>query len=127
MALNKTVIQGRLTRNVELRCTQAGTSVASFTVAWSERYKDTERQLFLPCVAWRGTAEMLSQYFRKGSELVVEGSLSSRKWTDKNGNDRETVELAVDRVHFCGPKQVADSTDYTEADFAECDDSDLPF
>lgn len=132
MSLNRTTLQGRLTRDVELRSTKSGAPVASFTIAWSEKYKEQERKLFLPCVAWKSTAELLSRYFKKGSELVVEGALTSRQWEDKNGNKRETVELTVDRVHFCGSK-----SDYPRqespaatgaADFSEVDDDDeLPF
>ena len=107
--VNKCVIQGRLTRDVELRRTQSGTAVAGFTVAWSEKYGESEQKLFMPCVAWKGTAEMASRYFSKGQELVVEGKLTSRKWQDKEGNNRETIELVVDRMHFCGAKRDNDS------------------
>lgn len=103
--LNKAVIQGRLTRDPELRKTQSGTSVASFTVAWSDKYKEQERKLFLNCVAWSGNAEFVSRYFGKGSEIVVEGSLGSRSWEDRDGNKREVIELTAERIHFCGPKQ----------------------
>lgn len=103
--VNSTIIQGRMVRDAELRRTQSGTAVASFTVAWSEKYGDNERKLFLPCVAWKGTAEMASKWFGKGQEVVVEGKLTSRKWEDKNGNNRETIEMVVERMHFCGPKR----------------------
>lgn len=103
--VNNCVIQGRLCAAPELRRTQSGTAVASFTVAWSEKYKDSEQKLFMPCVAWRTTAEHLNRYFAKGQELVVEGRLTSRKWQDKNGNNREAVELIVEKLHFCGPKR----------------------
>lgn len=133
MSVNKTIIQGRLVRDPELRRTQSGTAVASFTVAWSEKHKETEKKLFLPCVAWKNSAEFVANYFSKGSEIVVEGSLTSRQWQDKNGNNRETVELVVDRLHFCGPKRDSQPTAYTgrpgaAADYAVMeDDSDLPF
>ena len=125
---------------MELRRTQSGTAVASFTVAWSEKYKETERQLFMPCVAWRAIAEGASKWFSKGQELVVEGYLTSRKWQDKDGNNRETIELNVDKLHFCGPKSEGGSrpnstTSYAAPatgnnnDFAEIgeEDGDLPF
>lgn len=102
--LNKTILQGRLVRDVELRRTQSGTAVASFTVAWSEKYNERETKVFLPCVAWKDTAEMVARWFAKGQEILVEGKLTTRQWEDKSGNKRETVELVVDRVHFCGPK-----------------------
>lgn len=131
--VNKTVIQGRLTRTPELRYTASGTPVTSFTVAWSEKYGDKERKLFLPCVAWKHTAEFAAKYFDKGSELVAEGRLTTRKWQDSNGNNRETVELVVDELHFCGSKRAGgNAEEYTEASpevsFVEiADDSDLPF
>lgn len=103
--LNHATIQGRLTRDPELRQTQSGMSVAGFTVAWSEKYKETEQKLFMPCVAWGKQGEFVANYFVKGQETIVEGKLVTRKWEDKNGNNRETVELIVDRIHFCGPKQ----------------------
>ncbi len=130
--LNKAVIQGRLTRDPELRKTQSGTSVASFTVAWSEEYNNgNNKKLFLNCVAWKATAEMVKRNLCKGKEILVEGSLGSRSWEDRDGNKREVVELTADRIHFCGPKQ--EST-YSEpiapsASFEELseDDGDLPF
>lgn len=105
MALNKITLQGRMTKDPELRQTQSGTPVASFTLAWSEKFNDSEQKLFLPCVAWKGNAEFASRYFSKGSEVIAEGKLTSRKWQDRDGNNRETIELIVDRLHFCGPKR----------------------
>lgn len=132
--INKMVIQGRLTRDPELRHTQSGKAVASFTVAWSEKYKETERKVFLPCVVWGATAEMVSRYFSKGAEIVVEGQLIGRKWTDKDGNNRETIDLIADRVHFCGPKRdsgperAAGSYDHPSQDFSDVlDNEELPF
>lgn len=104
--LNKTVLQGRLVRDPELRHTQSGVAVCSITVAWSEKYKDAEAKCFLPVTVWRATAEMVSRNFAKGREIIVEGRLQSRDWTDKDGNKRSTVELQADRIHFCGPKPV---------------------
>ncbi|MBQ7976580.1 MAG: single-stranded DNA-binding protein [Clostridia bacterium] len=128
--LNKTIIQGRLVRDVELRQTGTGTPVASLTVAWSEKYKDTERKLFMPCVAWGNNAEFATKYFSKGQEICVEGYLTSRQWTDKDGNGRETIELTVDRLHFCGKREAAPAFNMPEgnADFNVIeDDGDLPF
>ena len=124
--LNKAVIQGRLTKDPELRTTQSGTSVASFTGAWSEEYNGQESKLFLNCVAWKSTAEMLAKFFSKGKEIVVEGRLGSRSWEDRDGNKREVIELTADRIHFCGPKEKP-----VEApkgfDEVEEYDGDLPF
>ena len=103
--LNRTTLQGRLAAEPELRTTQSGVSVASFRVCWSEKYKETETKLFLNCTAWRGTGELVSKYFHKGQEIVVEGQLQTREWEDRDGGKRSTVELTVDKAHFCGPKQ----------------------
>lgn len=103
--VNHVTLQGHLVRDPELRSTGSGVSVCSFAVAWSEKYKENETKLFLPCTAWRSTGEMVSKYFRKGQEIAVEGKLSTREWTDKDGNKRSSNELTADRVHFCGPKQ----------------------
>lgn len=131
--INRMTLQGRLTRDVELRRTQSGKPVASFTVAWSEKYGENERKLFLPCVAWNGTAEMVSKWFSKGSEVLVEGCLVSRKWQDNNGNNRETVEMIVDRVHFCGGKKETQPAGRAvdvypgPGEFAELEDEECPF
>ena len=105
MSINKTILQGRLTRDPELRQTPGGKMVCTFTVAWSEKVKDTESKVFLNCVTWEKNAEFVAKHFQKGQELIVDGRLVARKWTDKEGNERETIELSVDRAHFCGPKK----------------------
>lgn len=131
MAINRTILQGRLTRDVELRHTQAGKAVAGFTLAWSEKHGDTENKVFMPCVAWGQSAEFVSTWFFKGQECIVEGRLSTRSWTDKEGNKRETTELIADRVHFCGPKAdgAKPAAKPAPQQFEELDDSDdrLPF
>lgn len=130
--VNRTILQGRLCADPEMRRTSNGTAVCSFRVAWSETIKDRETKLFLNCVAWQGTAEMICKYFRKGKELAVEGRLSTREYDDRDGNRRSVTELTVDRVHFCGKNEDAQGmpprTD-GKSQFVEMDedDSDLPF
>jgi single-strand DNA-binding protein len=124
MAINKAIIQGRVCADPELRRTNSGTAVTSFTIAWNDKYKDNERSLFLNCVAWANNAEFCTKYLEKGKENIVDGVLGSRKWEDMNGNKRESVELTVERIHFCGGKR--DSAEPVE--FTEVEDSgDLPF
>ncbi|MEG1492465.1 MAG: single-stranded DNA-binding protein, partial [Oscillospiraceae bacterium] len=82
----------------------SGIACASFTVAWSEKYKETETQLFLDCTAWRATAELICKHFTKGKEIIVEGKLHTEKWEDKEGNKRTSIKMTVERVHFCGKK-----------------------
>ncbi len=105
--LNKAIIMGRITANPELRQTQGGVSVLSFTVAVDSRFtnQNGERQTnFIHCVAWRHTAEFISKYFVKGQMIAVDGSLQSRSYVDKNGNNRSVLELVVENVSFCGSK-----------------------
>ena len=125
--VNRVILQGRLVAQPELRHTQSGVAVASFRVAWSRKYKETETKLFLNCVAWRGTAEMLCKHFSKGQEIVVEGELNTRGYTDRDGNDRQVTEL-----HFSGPKSGGSnqpSGNYAEPAFSDLtgDDGELPF
>lgn len=130
--INRTILQGRLCADPEMRRTQNGTAVCSFRVAWSETVKDRETKLFLNCVAWQGTAEMICKYFRKGKELAVEGRLSTREYDDRDGNRRSVTEMTVDRVHFCGKNEDAQGT-FPRTDVKsqlvelDEDDSDLPF
>lgn len=98
--INKVIIQGRLTKDPDLKQTQSGISKLLFTVAWSEKYKDVETKCFLFCEAWRQTAEFISNYFRKGDEINLEGHMVTEEW--KEG---ESVTLCViDKAHFCGSK-----------------------
>lgn len=121
--LNKTVLQGRLTRDVELKSTQGGIAFTNITVAWSEKYKETETKCFLTCKAWRQTAEFLARYFGKGSEVIVEGRLVTEEWTDKDGNKQSRVVLDVDKAHFAGSKKDAGQADQVITD----PDEPLPF
>lgn len=108
--LNVVAIQGRLTRDPELKTTQSGTSVCSFSIACDRSYtqKDEERKAdFFEVAAWRQTAEFICKYFQKGSMIAIEGSLQSRSYQDKNGNNRTKIEILANNVSFCGGK-VAD-------------------
>ena len=99
--LNKIFIMGRLTRDPELRTTNSGTSVASFSLAVDRNYKgaDGEKETdFIDCVAWRQTGEFAAKYFAKGRMAVVEGRLQIRPWTDKEGNNRRSAEVIVDNI-----------------------------
>ena len=100
---------GRLTRDPELRHTQNGTAVASFTLAVDRDFKDKqtgEKETdFIDCVAWRHTAEFVSRYFARGRMAVVEGRLQIRNWTDKEGNKRRSAEVLADSVYFGDSKQ----------------------
>lgn len=102
--LNHITIMGRLVRDPELRSTQSGTSVCSFSIACDRDFssKDSkEKQTdFIDCVAWRSTAEFVSKYFAKGRMAVVSGRLQIRDWKDKEGNNRRSAEIVADNVYF---------------------------
>lgn len=129
--LNKIVLMGRLTRDPELRQTQSGTAVASFTLAVDRDYKSQSGEKetdFIDCVAWRQTAEFVSQYFSKGRMAVVEGRLQIRAWTDKNGGKRRSAEVAVDSVYFGDSKpRTGSGADFQEIDEDSQPDGELPF
>lgn len=132
--VNKMILQGRMCGDAEMRSTQNGTPVCRFRVAWNEKVKERETKLFLPCVAWQSTAELVSKYFSKGKEIVVEGKLATREYEDRDGNKRSVTEMTVERVHFCGSKQDSgqsggQSYGTGKAQFVEVDDEpdDLPF
>ena len=112
--LNHITIMGRLTRDPELRTTQAGVSVVSFTVACDRDFGGRdggERQTdFIDCVAWRSTGEFVSKYFHKGSMIVVSGRLQSRKWQDREGNNRTSWEINADNVYFGESRRDSDSS-----------------
>ena len=151
--LNKIIIMGRLTRDPELRRTQNGTAVTSFSLAVDRDFKDKttgEKSTdFIDIVAWRNTAEFVSKYFTKGRMAVVSGRLQIRNWTDKEGNNRRSAEVVADNVYFgdskrdgapaggsfsAPPAYGAPTGGYTapvggSSEFAEIDeeDGDLPF
>ena len=106
--LNKIFIMGRLTRDPELRRTQSGTAVTSFSLAVDRDYKSQSGEKetdFIDVVAWRSTAEFVSKYFTKGRMAVVSGRLQIRNWTDKDGNKRSSAEVVADNVYFGDSKR----------------------
>ncbi len=109
--LNKIVVMGRLTRDPELRRTQSGTAVTSFSVACDRDYKSQSGEKetdFIDVVAWRSTAEFVSKYFAKGRMAVVLGRLQLRDWTDRDGNKRRAAEIVADSVYFGDSKPKED-------------------
>ena len=104
--LNTITIQGRLTRNPELRRTSGGVAVANFALACERDFNEGGEKAtdFIECVAWRNTAEFASKYFSKGKMAVVKGRLQIRPYTDKNGNKRTAAEVVAESVYFCGDK-----------------------
>ena len=106
--LNNAMLMGRLTHDPELRQTNTGTSVCSFSVAVDRDYRPENGELetdFIDCVACRGKAEFISKYFKKGSSIVLNGRIQTRKWTDNDGNNRKATEISVENVYFGEPKK----------------------
>ena len=136
MSLNRITIMGRLTRDPELRRTQSGTPVTSFTMAVDRDFKsqsgDKETD-FIDVVAWRNTAEFAAKYFTKGRMAIASGRLQIRDWQDNNGNKRRSAEVIADSIYFgdskpqdAQPEVHAVNVDASDFDEIE-DDPDIPF
>ena len=139
--LNRVNIMGRITRDPELRRTQTGTPVTSFTIACDRDFGGDDKVTdFIDCVAWRATAEFVQRYFTKGRMAIVSGRLQMRDWTDKDGNKRRNAEVLAESVYFGDSKREQSSQDnhteykgsytapVTTSDFVEMDDDgELPF
>lgn len=131
--LNSVILQGRLTKDPELRYTQTQKPVATFTLAVDRDYNPTgEKETDFPqIVAWNKTAEFVHQYITKGSMVIVTGRLQSREWTDKNDNKRREWEVIADHVYFGESKKNAKPVDVNapQSSFSELADTDgdLPF
>ena len=143
--MNKVILMGRLTRDVEMRQTPNGVSLARFSIAVNRRFagKDAQQQAdFINCVAWRQTAEFISRYFSKGKMIALEGSIQVRNYTNKNDNKRQAVEVLVSQAYFAGDNSqkqgpAADTKNYppityssgAPEDFTEVpeEEGDLPF
>ena len=139
--LNCAILMGRLTHDPELKTTPNNVSVTSFRIAVDRNYTkpNEERQAdFIDVVAWRGTADFVCRYFKKGSMIAVQGSIQTRSYEDKQGNKRTAVEVVADNVSFCGSKSdngnnAVNNTpafeNASQGDFEsiEDDDDSLPF
>ena len=134
--LNYAVTMGRFVRDPELRRTDSGKAVCSFTLAVDKPGKDNGAS-FIPFVAWEKTAEFVEKYFSKGSLIAVESRVESRDYTTKDGQKRTVVELVASQVHFCGKKENNEASALIgfarptahSMDFAmiEDEDAELPF
>ncbi len=134
MAINSVVLSGRLTAAPELKTTPNGVSVCSFDIAVDSGYGENKQTNFIKIIAWRGTAEFVTKYFNKGSMIGVEGSIQTRKYTDKNGNNRTMFEVVANNVHFLESKKTETQADplvefsQTNEGFVDISDGDdLPF
>ena len=130
--LNKAILNGRLTKAPELKQTQNGKSVCSFTIA-VDRNRDREKTDFIPIVAWGKTAEFVNQWFGKGDLITIVGRIEVRNYEDKNGNKRTATEIIAEEVLFGVSKNTANASEKPaeskNGGFEQIDDdgADLPF
>ena len=138
--LNNVVLMGRLTADPELKQTQNGVSVLSFSLAVDRDYtqQGQEKQAdFINIVAWRLTAEFISKYFTKGQMMALKGAIQTRSYEDKQGNKRTAFEVVADKVYFCGSKEESNKKkpnpnnsgfdDFDGFEEIGTNDDDLPF
>jgi len=118
--VNKVIIIGNLGRDPEIKYTQSNVPVANFTVATSESWKDKnsgewqEKTEWHRIVAWRHLAEKAERSLKKGTQVYIEGKIETRKWTDKDGNDRYTTEIVADNMQMLGSREAAGGGDFDE-------------
>lgn len=106
--MNKVLLIGRLAKDVELRYTQSGTAVASFTLAVNRKFSNQNGEHeadFVNCVAWQKTAEFIANHFKKGQQMALEGRLQVRTYDGNDGQRRWVTEVVADQVEFVGSKQ----------------------
>jgi len=138
--MNKVILVGRLTKDPELRVTQSGVNVCSFTVACDRRFQKAgeERQAdFISCIAWRQQADFISKFFTKGMRIALDGSIQTRSWDDNDGNKRYATEVVVDHAEFAQSKNESagssQAPSYASAPSGDIDgfmpveEEDLPF
>lgn len=104
---NKTILMGNLTRDVDVRTTPSGQTVANFSLAVTRSYRDQngtqqDKTSFINCVAWGKVGEIIAQYVKKGSPLLVSGRLEQRSYEDKDGNKRSATDVIVEDFNFIG-------------------------
>lgn len=133
--LNHITLMGRLTKDPELRHTGSGVSVANFSLAVERDYKSGEGERetdFIEIVAWRGTADFVTKYFRRGSMAAISGRLQIRSFVDKEGNKRKAAEVVAESIYFAESKRSSEATTQTAAmadivPLPDDDDDGLPF
>lgn len=143
--MNKVILMGRLTKDIEMRQTPNGVSLARFSIAVTRRFKNSNGEYdadFINCIAWRKTGEFIARYFQKGSMIAVVGSIQTRSWDGNDGKKQYATEVIVDEAYFTGSKSensTGGNTDFSDSglddlnsqygdDFATIgDEEDLPF
>ena len=127
--MNLTILTGRLTKDVVLRKTASGTSVAEFTIAVQRDIPNAEGKKeadFIDCIAWKTKAEALEKYTHKGDKIGVTGSIQKRNYENKEGNKVYITEVIVDKIEFLENKKQEEAPAEAEQDF-DISEDDLPF
>lgn len=114
--MNIAVLMGRMTSTPELKTTPSGVSVTSFSIAVDRGYGENKQTDFINIVAWRQTAEFICKHFTKGSRIAIEGSIQTRKYQDRDGNNRTVFEVVAKEVHFVDGKKEAKPSVDVDAD-----------
>ena len=132
--INKVILMGRLTRDPEMRHTNSGTPVTTFSIAIDNGYGDNKRTDFVNCLAWNKTAEFVTKYFTKGKMIIVIGRITTRSWETQDGKRAYATEVIANEVNFgetkssqqtaTQPPMQDDDDDFTPLDE---EDDDLPF
>ena len=135
MSMNRIILIGRITKDIEKQVTPSGVSVLNTTIAVDRDYKQGNDKVtdFIDLVLWRHNADYIEKYAGKGAQIAVEGKMQSRKWQDKEGNNRTSWEVQVDNVQIVNSKRdgaAPAGQSYPSAGFTEAEDPDdgtLPF
>ena len=133
--INKVILMGRLTRDPEMRHTNSGTPVTTFSIAIDNGYGDNKRTDFVNCIAWNKTAEFVTKYFTKGKMIIIaDGRITTRSWETQDGKRAYATEVVANEVNFgeskssqqtaAQPPMQDDDDDFTPLDE---EDDDLPF
>jgi single-strand DNA-binding protein len=123
--LNKVILMGRLTKDVEMRQTPNGVSLARFSIAVTRRFKNSNGEYdadFINCVAWRQTGEFIARYFQKGSMIAIVGSIQTRSWDGNDGKKQYATEVIVDEAYFTGSKSESSTGGNTDLSDSSLDD-----
>ena len=139
--MNHIVIKGRISATPEIKTTQNGNKVCTFSVAVNRPYSKDKETDFFRCTAWRGTAEFIEKYFEKGQEILIDGAMISNTYEGKDGSKRTSWDVQVNSVEFCGNKGTSGESSGAKKSTKESkpskavtndepesdDDEDLPF
>lgn len=134
--INKAILMGRLTKDPELRHTDSGTPVCSFTVAIQNGYGENQKTDFVNCVAWNKSAEFVDKYFTKGRMIIVDGRISTRTWEGQDGKKNYATEVVANQISFGESKKNSETSEDEPEEPSEDDEfvplenvdaDDLPF